>query len=232
VCLEEAGFSAELIVIDDASRDGSQKLLRTVQMLYDEPRLKTLFLQQNLGQSRLRNLALQISQFRYICLMDADNALIPENLALFLKSIIETEATLVYGNLIDKQGETIVGLRSNEMATMRLSVGNYIDTFSVVDAKKLLRLGGYISHPQIQGLEDWEMILHLVAEEEKIIFVPTVMGYYHINPLSMNLEARTTDAEGTAALLQRMFAQGGTREWDTIQAGRIYHPAVGFIDEW
>jgi hypothetical protein len=31
-------------------------------------------------------------------------------------------------------------------------------------------------------------------------------------------------------LLRRMFAQTGTREWDTVRVGRIYHPAVGYID--
>ena len=35
--LEEDGYSGEIIVIDDASRDGSQKLLRSIQMLYGEP---------------------------------------------------------------------------------------------------------------------------------------------------------------------------------------------------
>jgi hypothetical protein len=27
-----------------------------------------------------------------------------------------------------------------------------------------------------------------------------------------------------------MYAQTGTREWDAIQVGRIYHPAVGYLD--
>jgi hypothetical protein len=27
-----------------------------------------------------------------------------------------------------------------------------------------------------------------------------------------------------------MFAQTGTREWDAVKVGRIYHPAVGYID--
>lgn len=230
-CLEEAGFSAEVLVIDDASRDGSQKLLRSIRMLYDEPRMKTLFLKQNLGLPTVRNLALQMSRFRYVCLMDADNELIPSNLALFLQSIVETGATLVHGNLIDKQGGEVVGVRSNEIATIRLLEGNYIDAFSIVDAEKLLRLGGYSSNPLIYGLEDWEMVLHLLAEEENIVFVPSVMGYYYNNPLSMIQETKP-QAEESEAILQRMFAQSGMIGQDTVVAGRIYHPAVGFIDGW
>ena len=51
--LEEDGYSGEIIAIDDASRDGSQKLLRSIQMLYGEPTVKTLFLPQNLGLPRV-----------------------------------------------------------------------------------------------------------------------------------------------------------------------------------
>jgi succinoglycan biosynthesis protein ExoO len=228
--LERAGYSGEVLVIDDASRDGSQKLLRTIQVLYDVPQLKTLFLKQNSGLPRLRNLALQMSQFRYVCLMDADNELVPDNLPLLLQSIIETSAALVHGNLIDKRGEEVMQLKSNEVATMRLSRGNQIDAFALVDAKKLLRMGGYTTDPRIFAHEDWEMVLHLIAEEEKIVFVPTVMGYYHRQPGSMLQEASAIREE-TYALVQRMFTQSGTREWDPARVGHAYHPAVGYIGE-
>ena len=45
-----------------------------------------------------------MSKYRYVCLMDADNELIADNLPLFLQSIIETGAALVHGNLLEKQG--------------------------------------------------------------------------------------------------------------------------------
>jgi succinoglycan biosynthesis protein ExoO len=163
-------------------------------------------------------------------MLDADNELLPENLPLFSKSIVETEATLVYGNLIYKRGEKVVHLISEDVATMRLSKGNYIDAFALVDAKKLLRMGGYTTDPRIFAHEDWEMVLHLIAEEEKIVFVPAVMGYYHRQPGSMLQEASAIREE-TYALVQRMFAQSGTREWDPVRVGHAYHPAVGYIGE-
>jgi hypothetical protein len=90
----------------------------------------------------------------------------------------------------------------------------------------------------------------LISEEEKIVFVPAAMGYYYRIPGSMlqgtlqqterkagsHSEAlrpeETRRSKETKALMQRMFAQTGTREWDPVRVGHIYHPAVGFVDQW
>src|SRR5215208_629550 len=111
--LKEAGYSGELLVIDDASRDGSQKFLRTVQVLYEHAPLKTVFSERNLGLPRLRNLAMRMSHYRHVCMLDADNELVGSNLPLFLQSGIQTGAALVHGLLIDKREGKMTGLRSD-----------------------------------------------------------------------------------------------------------------------
>jgi glycosyltransferase involved in cell wall biosynthesis len=186
-------------------------------------------MRQNYGQARLTNVALQASKFRYVCRMDADNELVPENLPLFLRSARQTGAAMVYGNLLDKRGGDIVGIRSNRMATLQILGRNYIDAFSVLDAEKIIQLGGLTRvHPY--SPDDYELILHLIAEEQQIILVPAVMGYYHLNESSASLELSHTN-EGREAL-QRIYAQTGTRPWDDMRVGHIYHPDTGFLDEW
>jgi glycosyltransferase involved in cell wall biosynthesis len=234
--LRESGYSAELLVIDDASRDGSQKFLRTVGALYEEAPLRSVFLERNLGLPRLRNLAMRMARYRYVCMLDADNELVVGNLPLFVQSAAQTGAALVHGLLLDKREGRMTGIRSDNVASMRLTAGNYIDAFALVDATKLLRVGGYLADPRLPH-EDWEMLLHLIAEEEQIVFVPVVMGYYHLASGSMYAETAEdkgprprTAAPEVVALLRRMFAQTGSREWDALRVGRIYHPAVGYID--
>lgn len=227
--LERGGFSAEILVIDDASRDGSQKLLRTIQATYNEPRLKTLCLRQNYGQARLWNLALRVSSFQHVCRVDADNELLSDNLPLFLRSARDTGAAMVYGNLIDIKDGQVAGARSNMAPTLRLTMSNYIDAFSIVDAEKILEIGGYARvHPYAP--EDREMVLHLIAEEEEIVFVPAVLGYYHKHRMSASRELQLS-RDGRLAV-GRIYAQTGPRGWDNLRVGRIYHPGVGYVDEW
>jgi hypothetical protein len=70
----------------------------------------------------------------------------------------------------------------------------------------------------------------LIAEEERIVLVPAVMGYIYRSPESLLTREGGSLSEEMRALVRRMFAQTGTREWDSVQVGDVYHPAVGFID--
>jgi succinoglycan biosynthesis protein ExoO len=227
--LERGGLSADIIVIDDASRDGSQKLLRSLALAYNN--VLPVLLRDNCGLPGVRNLGLRLARHRYALMLDADNEVEPENLPIFLQAMRDTRAALVYGNLIERRdpSDQPVALRSNEPATLRLTLGNYIDAFALVDVEKVLRLGGYTQNPKLCGREDWELLLHLIAEEESIVFVPVVMGYYYLNRLSMLADGNRT-LPGAVAVLQRVFAQSGSKEWDTRRVGRVYHPDVGFLD--
>lgn len=226
--LEEAGFAGEVLVIDNASRDGSHKLLHTIRAVYDEPRLRVLSLQEESGWAELRNLALSEAASRYVCVLEPNMELVPENLQLFLRSIVTTRAGMVYGNLLDREAGKVVDIRANMVAALRMSKGNHLSPMQLVDAPKVLRLGGYCRvHPQ--SPESWEMMLRLVSDEELIAFVPTVMGYLH-----RSIDARSWQpelSEDGVATLQRVHNWNAASSPQNARVGRLYHPHVGFLDE-
>jgi glycosyltransferase involved in cell wall biosynthesis len=226
--LQDAGLGGEVICADDASRDGSQRLISSIELICGDRRLSSVMLRRNVGLPRLRNLALRLARYRFVLFLDADNALEPSNLALFAKTIRETQAALVYGNLLDRDDYEVIGLRSNIMASMALFDENYIDAFALCDATQLLEAGGYVTYPQLYGWEDWELVLHLANGGYGIVFVPAVMGYYAVGPRSMLSETNERAME-RANLLRRIHTPTGPLG-DARALGRMYHPALGYLD--
>jgi glycosyltransferase involved in cell wall biosynthesis len=228
--LRARGAGAEVLVIDDASRDGSVVLLRQMEALYYDSGLRVVALARNGGLAGARNAALREAAGRYVVFMDADNELLAENLHHFLRAIRETGAAAVYGNLLSRRRDSgHVAVLSNESFQDRMLEHNYIDAFGVFDRLQLLDCGGYSDHASVRSREDWELYLHLAACGRKVVFVPLVFGFYHDLPGSMIKES-ARDEEGQKAYVTRVYDQLGMRRHLPLNTRhQRYHPDAGYL---
>lgn len=64
--------SAEIIVVDNASTDGSKQLLEQYQKKQNRIQIKTIFNQKNLGYPKANNQGLKIAKGKYILLLNSD----------------------------------------------------------------------------------------------------------------------------------------------------------------
>ncbi|WP_300688549.1 glycosyltransferase family 2 protein [Chryseobacterium sp.] len=80
--VEESGVDAEIILIDDASKNSFKELNREV---HDSVQ-KFIFLEKNIGRSQIRNLFLKYSTGEYLLFLDCDGKIVNEN---FLKKYIQ-----------------------------------------------------------------------------------------------------------------------------------------------
>lgn len=230
--LREQNIPADVLVIDDFSRDGSRPLLRQLEALYYDDGLRLLFLNENIGISAVRNLAIHRARYQYILFMDADNELIPENLYHFYRSIVDTQATLVYGNIIRHGAiKGYLGTFNNESFQNHIFKQNYIDTFALYDRVQLFDTNGYIDHPLMAGHEDWELILHLATSGRLIVFVPMLMGYYYDLPTSRVDATRSQQhVMERQQYIERVFNQIGLRWHLHPNTHHLrYHPDVGYV---
>ena len=230
--LRDRNIPSDVLVIDDGSRDGSLTLLRQLEALYFDQGLLVAAFNENSGIIAARNRALTLAHYDYLVFMDADNELIPENLHLFYRSIVDTEAAVVYGNLLYKEprsGQS--GLISNESFQMRMFEQNYIDTFALYDRLQILDSGGYREVQAMEGHEDWELFLHLAASGRSIVFVPLMFGVYYELPHSRVKPWRQDDQKlKRAEYLQRVYDQFGIRRSQEPRTKHLrYHPDIGYI---
>ena len=90
--LRGEGVAAEVVVLDDQSRDGSLTLLRQLEALYYPRGLRVFARVHNGGLPAARNQLLAHATYRYVAFMDADNELVPQNLFQFYRAIVDTRA--------------------------------------------------------------------------------------------------------------------------------------------
>jgi len=227
--LRQRGVPAEVLVVDDGSRDGSLTLLRQLEALHYRDGLRVLALASNLGLPAVRNRLLREAAHPYIAFMDADNELISDNLFHFARAMSQTGAAAVYGNLIRRGADGQLTAVSNESFQDRMVDENYIDAFALFDRMQVLDAGGYSTSKNVRAREDWELYLHLAAAGRKIVFVPMVFGIYHELTASMIQEANDTHP-AQKAHVRRAFDQLGIRRHLPMNTRHLrYHPDLGVL---
>jgi len=228
--LAEHGVGVEIMVVDDASRDGSLVLLRQAEALYYDRGMRVLALGKNVGPSAARNIALTRVRFRYVVFMDADNEILSRNIHHFYRSIRDTEAAVVYGNIMIYQEPGGVEFCSHESYSNRIFVTNYIDNFTLCDAEQLLDAGPFWpDHQTPRG--DWELFLHLATCGRRLVHVPMVFGLYCSHHLSMIRDADQDPNSPDLRLFRRIYHQfPEVRDRFHLNTRHLrYHPDLGYL---
>lgn len=88
--LAQTGASFELIVVDDASTDGSADYLASL----DDPRIVTRIAEKNLGPSGARNLGLALARAPVVAFLDSDDAYLPHRLSVPLRVLAAEPAAV------------------------------------------------------------------------------------------------------------------------------------------
>ncbi len=224
----ERGVPAEVLVIDDFSRDGSLTLLRQLEAMYHKDGFRYLAFKTNAGLMESRNQALMHARYRYITFLDADNELIPENVPTLVEALEQTKATAAYGNLLVRSPSArhAHNVLNNESIQRKIFKANYVDALAVLDRLQLLDAGGY--EASCPAWEDYELWLHLITNGHRVVFVPVVLGYYYILPSSMSQDH--VKPEALEARIKRIFDQLSVRKTARFNSLNLkYHPAIGHL---
>lgn len=230
--LGREGVPAEVIVVDDQSRDGSTALLRQLEAIGRDRGLRLLAKGRNGGLAAARNLGLSEARHRHVVFMDADNELVAENLGLFRRALRETGAAAAFGNLLlrEQDAPAAWGAVSNRSFQPAIFGGNcnYIDAFSMIDRVQIADAGRY--DPSCAAHEDYELWLHLASTGRRLVFVPAVFGYYYMVPNSMINREHEEQNFAVHRRLKRMYDQVGARSGLPLETNCLrYHPDLGYL---
>lgn len=183
--LSQSYTDFELIIVDDASTDGSIEVVKS----FKDSRIKILSNEQNQGIVFSRNRGLKEAVGRFIAPFDSDDIALPEK---FMKQIRFLKDHPEYGMLgswikmIDEKGSLLKKgwrlMASPEQIPSQLLFRNYFAQLSVVIRREAIPQGGYVKG--FNMAEDYRMWVE-VARNFKVWNYPEYLVYYRIHPGSV-----------------------------------------------
>jgi teichuronic acid biosynthesis glycosyltransferase TuaG len=175
----------ELIAVDDCSIDNSRKILQ--QMEASDPRIKPIYLEQNQGAARARNIAVRESVGRYIAFLDSDDAWYPTKLETQLRIMIENQHPITYASykVIDANGkDTKKTVRAMHPLTLNDYMRNTVIGFStaMIDRKFV----GNFEFYDIRMKQDFQLWINLLSRGFIAYNIDEILGEYRIHNKSLS----------------------------------------------
>jgi glycosyltransferase involved in cell wall biosynthesis len=170
----------ELIVVDDASTDGTKDIIES----FADNRIVCVFNRENVGAAVTRNNGIAASRGRYIAFLDGDDLWHPDKLEKQISFFESTGAGAVYShyNIIDEKGRCVG--RSEPMPTEATYKGLlphcFIRTSSFVyDTSKT---NGKVYFPLIAKRQDFGLFLRCLKLIDSAKLIDEVICSYRIHP--------------------------------------------------
>lgn len=238
--LQQTFTDFELIVVNDASTDGSDRIVDS----YRDPRIIRITNERNLGASESRNRGIRIAKGTYITPMDADDVSDRRRLESqisFLKGNPDIALVATWGTVIAQNGDLIKQVKIPQnpfLLRWRLLLNNQLIHSSVMVPSRILRnLGGY--NKSFESAEDYELCSRIILDNP-IAVIPDFLVKWRCHAKSLgsrdsrkqDIAANTIAAKNVQSLVDRRFSMAEIERLRDIMSLRPIpegcdHPAYG-----
>lgn len=199
-------YEMEVIVVDDASSDGTSQVVRAHQ------RVHYVRLPANRGLPAARNAGIRASRGQYLAFLDDDDVWLPCKLECQVEALeSHPEAGVVYSPCIVRSGhrEFLVpaeGQAPSGGVLEHLLEHNLAPVHCFLVRREPLVAAGQFDE-RLQCFEDHDLWLRL-AVHTPFLFVPRPVGIYHLSPGGMNLTQHATGGAEQASrqILEKLVA--------------------------
>lgn len=200
--LDQTFTDFELIIVDDASKDGTDKMvyeLMDIDRKNHPERIVYVKRTRNFGNhSQPKNDGIKEAQGEYICFLDSDNTYRKNHIeALYNALQMHPEIDVVYGDRLvhDELNRTkAIGIFSDFNPGL-LMQRNYIDTSDTMIKKNVLfYVGGW--DERFKRFLDWNLNLRMLKAGYKFMRVPEVLTDYRVHKKMLSYEVENRENPG------------------------------------
>lgn len=196
----------ELLVIDDGSSDGSDRII--AEYASRDSRVTAILNKRNIGLAASLNHGLERARHELVARMDQDDEALPERLPRQLEFMSENPAITVAGSFVLKMGRTRQQDRLVRLPTTPRDVARTLPRENclyhpsvVLRRTPVLEAGGY--RAEFRNAEDYELWLRL-SRRHDLANIPIPLLRYRLSPGGMTL-ARKWEQLYYVRLAQSVF---------------------------
>lgn len=180
----------ELLVVDDASEDGSATIVE--ELAAEDSRIRIIRLERNGGAAVARNAGIRAAQGRYIAFLDSDDWWVPKKLEKQVRFMEEEQCGFSFTGLrrVDEDGREIALFG----VPRRVSYGellktNYIGCSTVMYDSSAL---GKVEMPLIRRRQDYGLWLRLLKQTDYACGINEALVRYRVRSGSVSSNKATT----------------------------------------
>ncbi|HEX3240351.1 MAG TPA: glycosyltransferase [Solirubrobacterales bacterium] len=172
----------ELCLVDDLSTDPEVRAILDTAAARD-PRIRVSHREQNGGIVAASNDALAMAEGEFVALLDHDDTLHPDALALVAEAIAATpHADYLY---TDEDKIDMLGIHSGpffkpDWSPERMRTQMYTCHFSVLRRALVEQVGGF--DERFEGSQDWDLVLKVTEQARAVVHVPRILYHWRTMP--------------------------------------------------
>ena len=196
----------EIVIVDDGSDDPA-----TRHMLASYRRSKTRIIRiGNGGVARARNHGLAVARGTYVSFLDADDLF---ELAFLEKAValLEADQSKAFASCwLNAFGQAEFSWTPSRCDFPHLLAEDTVCTAALMRRDVVLAVGGFDNDPRIDGYEDWDLPVRIVASGHEGSIIPEFLFRYRIRPGSKS-ETRTAPANYALVMEYMVERRGAVR---------------------
>ena len=244
--LQQSLKDIEIIIVDDASNDGTSEVID--QMKLADPRIRSLHLSTNHGPGAARNRGIALAEGEYIAIMDDDDISLPQRLEIESRLLDQNpEAGLVFSAVVwvdeDLQpfqefpGVVLRGefpLDSKDVFRLLYLESNKIPNPTIMARQTVLK---HFEYPEDIWIgEDWLLFLKFAGKGFRMLAVPDPLVLMrradtHSSLMSNKQEAFSIQRRIIIEVKQ-WLRQEGIRRFDNLHAHAVSNQIVREARFW
>lgn len=175
----------EVVVADDASRDGTQSIIRELAQRYPQ-RLKPIFNPKNVGITANSNIGLLACSGEFIAFMGGDDALLPGKITSQMAWFAQNDQRVLCGHDVDwiNADGASLGIRSSDLVPLQEGRGasGFIRNGTLYAATSVMvrrsRIPSYGFHVALPVVSDWKLWIDVIGTDGIYGYIPGIHARY------------------------------------------------------